>query len=91
MKDVLRHLYNGELNEAERKVTDLYETEEYKQSNESYERLAGTFSQEQSKLFEEYFEKNGLYTAKVMEEIYANGFKTGMLLAFEVADFEPTI
>ncbi len=67
MKDILLHLYNGRLNESERSVKELQETEEFKNMDAAYEKLRATFSKEQARLFEEYYFWNSGYCGKELE------------------------
>ena len=90
MKNVLSDLYYGRLNEMERDTKKLQETNEYKQYDECYKKLTATFTEEQAKIFEEYFEWEAVYTGLVKERGYKNGVKLGIWLAFELMDFEPT-
>lgn len=89
MNNILQHLYHGNLNESERKSTDLHETEEYKKYIEHCDKLIATFSKEQEKLFNTYFEWDSAYRGVENERLYANGFKTGMCVALELLDFKP--
>ena len=51
------------------------------------ERLYETFSGEQKKLFEEFYEVDGLVLGEKEADAYTVGFKTGFFLALELFDF----
>ncbi len=78
MKNILSHLYYGNLNEAEKKVTPLYNTQEYTRYKRAEENLEKTFSKEQQALHSLYCEK-----------LYCNGVRTGMCIGLELVDFSP--
>ena len=90
MKNILSHLYNGNIDESTRSIKDLQKTKEYKKMDECYQKLIKTLNEEQQELFEEYYESDGEYTTLEKERIYANGVKTGMCIALELVDFDLT-
>ncbi len=89
MKKILSHLFYGNLNESERTHEDIQNTEEYKKYYECIDKLSATFSQEQHKLFNEYFFSEGAYEGLLQEKIYTNGVRLGMCLILELIDFKP--
>ena len=88
-KDVLDELYYGNINESERWLGKIAETEEYKKYCESTDKLIATFSEEQQQLFNEFFLASGGYESVCMKRTYKNGVKLGMALALESLDFDP--
>ena len=84
MKKVLSELYYGNINEAEKSVEDLRKSKEYQKYSESLDKLIATFSEEQEKMFDEYFVAEGNYASLERERIYANGVKLGFALAVEL-------
>ena len=86
---ILNHLYHGNLNEAERRVEKLHNTEEYKKSIEFGDKLLASLSKEQKELFNKYFEWDSAYRGLENERLYINGFKTGMQMALETFQFDP--
>lgn len=91
MKNILQALYYGRLNEFERNIKKLQETQQYKEYDKCYKKLVGTLTPEQKNLFEEYFQSESIYLSLENEQIYANGVKTGMCLALELIDFDPIV
>lgn len=89
MKNVLSHLFYGNLNESERRHEHVKDTEEYKKYYEYIDKLSATFSQEQLKLFNEYFVLESAYEGLIQETIYTNGVRLGMCLILELIDFKP--
>lgn len=89
MKNILQHLYHGNLNEVERSTEEFEKTEEYEKYYASIKKLTESLSPEQQKLFDEYYDWEGAYQSLLSERTYANGVKTGMCLALELVDFEP--
>ncbi len=89
MKNILYHLYHGEINERERSTKELQKTEEWQERDEAYEKLEKTLSKEQETLFEEYYMASSGYFGLEKERAYANGVRTGMLLTLEMLKFEP--
>jgi hypothetical protein len=87
MEDILQQLYRGKIREIEKSVKDLQETAEYKEMDESYEKLTATFSKEQEALFEEYSSRNNEYMTLEKERTYANGVRLGMCLILSLFDF----
>ena len=90
MKNILYHLYHGNLCEADRSTKDLQKTQTFKKRDDSYEKLIATFDERQRELFEEFFVLDGDYEGLEKERIYANGVKTGICLALELLEFEPS-
>ena len=88
MKDILKHLYSGDVREIDRSVKDLQETEEFKKMDECYEKLTATLSEEQAKLFEEYYLWESGYIGLEKEQTYANGVRLGMCLILSLRDFD---
>ena len=84
MKKVLSELYYGNINEAEKSVEDLRKSKEYQKYSESLDKLIATFSEEQEKMFDEYFVSEGNYASLERERIYTNGVKLGFALAVEL-------
>ena len=84
MKKVLSELYYGNINEAEKSVEDLRKSKEYQKYSESLDKLIATFSEEQEKMFDEYFVAEGNYASLERERIYTNGVKLGFALAVEL-------
>ncbi|MBQ8291095.1 MAG: hypothetical protein IJX88_01110 [Clostridia bacterium] len=88
MKHILRHLYYGFLNESERYVKALRETEEYRQMTACYKKFAATFTDGQRELYQEFDAATVAYFDLEQERVYSNGFKTGVWLTFEFMDFQ---
>lgn len=88
-KDVLDELYYGNINESERLLGKISETEEYKEYCQTADKLIATLSEEQQKLFDEFFLASGGYESVCMKRTYKNGVKLGMALALELLDFDP--
>ncbi len=86
MKSILKALYNGKINEAEKPLKNLSNTEEYKEYIESMDKLIDTLTKEQERLFNEAYFAQGGFDGLVYERIYANAFKTGFWLAMELID-----
>ncbi|MBQ8308429.1 MAG: hypothetical protein IJX96_01210 [Clostridia bacterium] len=89
MKNILSALYNGELHEWDRSPEEFKGTEEWIKRDEAYEKLEKALSKEQQDLFEEYYHFDGGCLGLELERAYANGVRTGMLLAMEALKFEP--
>ncbi len=89
MGSILLDLYYGNLCEAERSVKDLQDTKEYKKMDKSYEKLMECLSEEQKKLFNEFYDNHTIYDCIERERIYVNGVKVGMCLGLELRDFDP--
>lgn len=90
MKNILIDLYYGNINEAEKNISCLYNTTEYKNYEKLENELEKTFSKEQLKLFYNYCEAKSLFNSKILEYTYSNGVKIGMCLGLELIDFEPS-
>ncbi len=90
MRNVLKSLYYGELGEFNRPISQLQKSEEFKKMDFAYDKLMKSLSEEQKKLFEEYFHCEALYTLLEKERDFLNGVKLGMCLALELVDFEPS-
>ena len=86
MGRILKALYNGEINEAERPLDGLTETEEYKRQIDCLDKLLATFTKEQAELFDEVYLAQGGFDGLVYERIYENAFKTGFWLAMELSE-----
>ncbi|MBQ8375269.1 MAG: hypothetical protein IJX98_06850 [Clostridia bacterium] len=67
----------------------LRNSEEMKKRKEAIECLVATFTQEQDKLFDEYYLCDGACVGRQLEKVYALGFKTGVLIGMELAEFDP--
>ena len=89
MKDILKKMYYGNLNESERPLKGLYQSEEFKKMNECYEKLMKSLTKEQKDLFEEYYESNLGVECMEKECLYENAVKTGICIGLEMMDFEP--
>ena len=90
MKDIAQLLYHGKLHEWDRPLTgEIMQSKEFQEENKYYEQLFATFNDEQKKLFEEYFLYSGGVSGLIQERAYANGFKTGALMAMQLLDFDP--
>ncbi len=89
-KNVLEELYYGNINESERLLGKITQTEEYKQYQKSADRLIATLTKEQQTLFNEFFLNSGGYESVCLQRTYANGVKLGMALALELIDFDPS-
>ena len=87
-KDILQLIFYGQLNESERSMEEFVNRRETKACHEAYEKLFATFSEEQKKLFEEYYCCQGGYEGLHLERTYANGFKAGFWLAVQTLDFD---
>lgn len=90
MKSILKEIYYGRLNEADRPICEFFKTKEYEEMNKHFDKFADTLTKEQFKLFDLYDEKNTLFNDLIFERTYKNGIKTGMLLILELLNFEPT-
>jgi hypothetical protein len=90
MKNILIDLYYGKLGEAEKNISHLYNTPEFKRYEELENQLEKTFNKEQQALFYSYCEARSLFYSKIYEYTYSNGVKTGMCLGLELVDFEPS-
>ena len=88
-KDIIKCIFYGGLAESERGTKEFQDTEEFRKRNEAYDKMEATFSEEQRKLFEEYYFWDGGCFNLQIERAYANGLKTGVWLAAELADFQP--
>lgn len=86
MKDILKNLYNGFLNESER---SRKRTETDEKMDGAYEAMYKTLTEEQKRLFEEFYFYSGGVLGEQEEEAYVRGFKTGAWLVFELFDFSP--
>ncbi len=89
-KNVLDELYYGNINESDRLLGKIVETEEYKQYQESADKLIATLNKEQQALFNQFFVASGCYESLCLKRTYANGVKLGMALALELIDFDPS-
>ena len=87
MMNILKDLYYGNINEAERDISDLQKTPEYERYAQAFDLLTDSLSKEQQKLFEDYFMNESGFSSLLHERIYANGIKVGFLLANEINDF----
>ena len=87
-KHILHHLYLGNFNENERSIAQFKNTKEFLDRDNAYKALEKTFTDQQLKLFDEYFLADGGCMGLVLERAYANGFQTGFWLAFELFNFE---
>ncbi|MBQ7226850.1 MAG: hypothetical protein IJX05_00445 [Clostridia bacterium] len=85
--NILNELYHGNINESARSIKDLQNTEEYKRMDESYKKLQEALTNEQKTLFEEFYDHDGDFVGLENERSYANGVRTGMLLALSLLDF----
>lgn len=88
MKSILKEIYFGRLNEADRPINELQKSKEYEIMNEYFDNFSKTLTKEQFKLFDLYDEKNTMFNDLIFERTYKNGVKTGMLLILELLDFE---
>lgn len=89
MKDILKHLYYGNMGEAQRPVKILNDCEEARKSVEYENKLRQLFSNEQEEIFEEYLQWEVAWMRTQQERGYINGVKTGFWLAMEMIDFQP--
>ena len=89
MKNILTHLYYGNLNEAEKKVTPLYNTQEYARYKRAEESLEKTFSKEQQELYNKVCNLESAFHSLYCEKLYCNGVRTGMCIGLELVDFSP--
>ena len=89
MKDILKHLYYGNINESERGIEEFLETEEYKKYYEAGDKFDESLTDEQKQLYNEFFLRSGSLQDLHCERAYANGVKFGIWLMLEVMDFDP--
>ncbi len=89
-KNVLDELYYGNINESDRLLGKIVETEEYKQYCQITDKFTATLSKEQQALFNQFFVASGCYESLCLKRTYANGVKLGMALALELIDFDPS-
>ena len=89
-KNVLDELYYGNINESERFLGKIAETEEYKQYCEITDQFVATLTKEQQALFNEFYLASGGYQSLCLKRTYTNGVKLGMALALELIDFDPS-
>ncbi len=86
MKNIIEKMYYGQLSGWERKRRW---TENDEKSDKQLEHLYEAFSEEQKKLFEEFYNADGVVLSEKEAEGYELGFKTGFWLALELCDFSP--
>ena len=79
MKNILYHLYHGNIAEAERSIKDLQKHEEFTHRNNAHEAFESTLSAEQKELFDKFYFADCGCSGLILERTYANGFKTGFL------------
>ena len=89
-KNVLDELYYGNINESERLLGKLAETEEYKQYRKITDEFVATLSKQQATLFNEFFLASSGYESVYLKRTYTNGVKLGMALVLELIDFDPS-
>ncbi|MBP3434670.1 MAG: hypothetical protein J6K50_05285 [Clostridia bacterium] len=90
MRNILTHLYYGDINESGRSTKELQKTEDFKNSEERYEKFMATLNEKQKELFEDFYRYEINYISLEKEQVYANGIKTGMCLILELMDFDPS-
>lgn len=84
-KSIIDAIACGEINEWDGKYERTKEDEE---AEKAMDALENTFSEEQKRLFERYFETTMAIAAKQESYYYARGFKTGVWLGLEISDFK---
>ena len=88
--NIYQDLYYGRINAIETPIKNLYKTKEFKEMDDSYNKLYECLSSEQKKLFDEYWFNESGFSGLQNELAYIKGFKTGMLLIIGLLDFDPT-
>ena len=89
-KSVFEELYYGNINESERLLGKIAESEEYKQYQERLDKFTDTLTEKQKKLFDEFSFAAGGYHGLSLKRNYINGVKLGMAFILELVDFDPT-
>lgn len=88
MDSIINTIFNGTANEKDRcgKRRDLKKDKEFA----AYEKLTATMTDEQKRLLEEFMEKLTMNDSKIHREIYSRGFKLGLKIGIETAQYDPS-
>lgn len=87
MNSIIDLIFDGEIDERNRveKPVDLSKDKEYI----AYEKLKDTLSKEQKELLEEFIKEQAIAEGETFKAIYSRGFKLGLLIGLETAQFNP--
>ena len=88
MKDVIKKLYYGKMNEMDNMFNReqwLYD-ERKKETQKLYDSLLDSLADEQRKLFENWREEDIAERCDYESEVYERGFKVGALFIIDVYD-----
>ena len=88
MKKVINWIYHGQCDEANKGLKEYIPKEVLEKSLEQYKKLCELFTEEQKALFLEYQETEGEVYGLQLDNAFERGFKMGVLLGLEIADFE---
>ena len=86
MKEIIKEIYRGNIDEIElaKMPTDIDDEKEFR----IYEELYKTLTQKQKSLFDKFIELLSLNQCKFTENKYIRGFKTGLIIGIECANFK---
>ncbi len=88
MKKVINWIYHGQCDEASRGLKEYIPKEILEKSLEQYKKLCKIFNKEQKILFEEYQAAESEIYGLQLDNAFERGFKMGVLLGLEIADFD---
>ena len=82
MRDILKDLYNGNVDAVNQKLSNKY-IKASKKEIELYKKLKDQLPNELCELFDEYIQVNDNVTELLALERYKLGFKTGLQMGIE--------
>lgn len=88
MKKIIDWIYHGQSDESNRNLKEYVPEEILETSKKQYEELIKLFTKEQKALFLEYQETEGELYGLQLDNAFERGFKIGVLLGLEIADFD---
>lgn len=88
MKKIIDWIYHGQSDESNRNLKEYVPEEILETSKKQYEELIKLFTKEQKALFLEYQEMEGELYGLQLDNAFERGFKIGVLLGLEIADFD---
>ena len=91
MKNILHHLFYGNLHEFDKSLKEFHNTKEFQDMDASHAAFEKTLNEQQLKLFDEYYLAESGFLGLDKERTYIDDFKTGFWLALELMDFDINI
>lgn len=88
MKKIIDWIYHGQSDESNRNLKEYVPEEILETSKKQYEELIKLFTKEQKALFLEYQETEEELYGLQLDNAFERGFKIGVLLGLEIADFD---